>query len=99
MIRGTTPVLGFDLPFSTDLLAEAYVTFAQLGKVVLDKPLSACSKSDTKLIVRLTQEETLKLTGNCNTEIQVRVRTTSGDALASQIIPVETCRVLKEGVI
>lgn len=99
MIRGTTPVLGFDLPFGTDQLAEAYVTFAQVGQVVLDKPLSACSLSENKLIVRLTQEETLKLAGNCNTEIQVRVRTTSGDALASQIIAVETCRVLKEGVI
>lgn len=43
MIRGTTPTLEFILPFDTSLLAEAYVTLAQAGDVVLDKPLSECT--------------------------------------------------------
>ena len=39
MIRGTTPVLEFTLPFETDLLEEAYVTIAQRGTVVIEKSI------------------------------------------------------------
>ena len=99
MIRGTTPLLEFDMPFDTSSIAEAFVTLSQNQKVILDKPLSECKCSANKLSVRLSQEETLQLDCDCNTEIQVRVRTIEGDALASDIITVRTDRILKDGVI
>lgn len=99
MIRGTTPTLEFTVPFETSLLAEAYVTLSQNDTVILNKVLEDCQCDERKLSVRLTQEETLKLDCNCNTEIQVRVRTTDGEALASNIIVVSTQRILKDGVI
>ncbi len=99
MIRGTTPTLSFTLPFATDLLAEAWVTLSQEGKVVLDKNLQQCSCEENVLSLRLTQEDTLQLQHGCTTEIQLRVRTLEGDALASRILPVETARILKDGVI
>lgn len=99
MIRGTTPLLEFTLPFETSLLAEAWVTLAQNEEVVLNKELEMCECDGCILSVKLTQEETLLLDCNCKTEIQVRVRTHAGDALASDIIKVGTERILKDGVI
>jgi hypothetical protein len=99
MIRGTTPTLEFMIPLDTSLIAEAWVTLSQNGIVILDKALEDCQCEERKLSVRLTQEETLMLDCKCNTEIQVRVRTIDGEALASNIIVVSTQRILKDGVI
>lgn len=99
MIRGTTPLLEFTLPFETSLLAEAWVTLSQNKEVVLNKKLDMCKCEGCILSVKLTQEETLLLNCDCNTEIQVRVRTLEGEALASDIIRVGTDRILKDGVI
>ena len=99
MIRGTTPTLEFTIPFDTELIAEAFVTLSQKNKVVLDKPLAECQRDEKVLSVKLTQEETLLLDCDYKTEIQIRVRTVDGDALASDIIAVNTERILKDGVV
>lgn len=99
MIRGTTPTLEFAIPFDTSLISEAFVTLAQNGAVVVDKPLKECNCSGNKLTVRLTQEETLKLQENDMTEVQLRARTVNGEAVASQIFRDSTERILKDGVI
>lgn len=99
MVRGTTPTLEFTLPFSTELLAEAYVTLSQNRTVVVDKPLDECERNGNILSVKLKQEETLLLDSECKTEIQIRARTHEGEALASDIITVNTDRILKDGVI
>ena len=99
MIRGTTPTLEFEIPFETSLIEAAWVTLSQYRAVVVDKQLSDCKCIGKTLSVRLTQEETLKLSCDCETEIQIRVRTLAGDALASDIIKVDTERILRDGVI
>lgn len=105
MIRGTTPTLCFTLPFKTDTLSCAYVTFSKQGKVmnqgecIFEKTLDECCTDGNKLSVTLTQEETLKLDCTCNVEIQVRAKTKLGDALASNIITCDVGRILKDGVI
>lgn len=101
MIRGTTPTLEFTLPFDTSLIAEMYVTMTQNGKTVLEKTLSDCNCSGTSVSLTLTQEETLKLQQQLRSqaEIQLRVRTTAGEVLASDIMSVYVGRILKEGVI
>ena len=99
MIRGTTPLLEFIIPFDTDQLAEAFVTLSQNGAVVVDKALSECNCNGNRMSVQLTQEETLKLQCDCITEIQIRARTIAGEAIASQIIRERTDRILKDGVI
>ena len=101
MIRGTTPTLEFTLPFDTSLIAEIYVTMTQNGKTVLEKTLSDCNCSGTSVSLPLTQEDTLKLQQQprSQAEIQIRVRTTAGEALASDIMSVYVGRILKEGVI
>lgn len=99
MIRGTTPTLEFTLPFEVSLLEDAYVTLAQKGVEILSKCLHECSCGENKLVVTLKQEETLLLCCNYKTEIQIRVKTADGMALASNIITVDTERILKDGVI
>ena len=89
----------FTLPFSTELLAEAYVTLSQNKKVVIDKSLDECEVSGNRLSVKLTQADTLLLDSDHKTEIQIRARTHEDEALASDIITVNTDRILKDGVI
>ena len=99
MIRGTTPKLEFSLPFDTSEIAEAFVTLSQNDQVIVDKALADCKCDKRKLSVRLTQEDTLKLSCDCITDIQIRVRTKGGDALASNIMREDTYKILKDGVI
>ena len=99
MIRGTTPTLEFTIPFDTSELAEAFVTLAQNDTIILDKALNDCKCDARMLSVKLSQEDTLKLSCDCKTDIQVRVRTKAGDALASDIVRVDTEKILKDGVI
>jgi hypothetical protein len=99
MIRGTTPKLEFTFPFEVNTLSDCYVTLAQNNVIVLEKCLADCQCGGRTLVVHLTQEETLKLDCNCNTEIQIRAKTISGDAVASNIIVVATEKILKDGVI
>jgi len=99
MDRGTTPKLYFDLPFDTGILAEAFVTFAQNGRVVLDKALKDCMCSERTLMIHLSQADTLKFDCRCKAEIQLRARTMEGDALDSEIFIVNVGRILKEGEI
>lgn len=99
MIRGTTPKLEFTLPFDTDTLAEVFVTLAQNNTIVVEKSLKECECDGKTLSVRLAQEDTLKLDCDYNTEIQIRAKTTMGEALASNVITCDTGRILKDGVI
>lgn len=99
MIRGTTPTLEFTLPFDCILISCAYVTFAQEKDIKIEKTFDECEKSGSKLIVKLSQEDTLKLSDSAQTEIQIRAKTHAGEALASQIFRVTTERILKDGVI
>ena len=49
MIRGTTPKLEFTLPFEVDQISEAFITFVQRDKVVLEKSISECSVGEKTL--------------------------------------------------
>lgn len=99
MIRGTTPTLEFGLPFDTVLIQNASIVLAQNGIVKIDKTLDDCAREGSKLILKLTQEDTLKLRGTIATEIQMRVKLYDGTALASKIIREDTFKILKDGVI
>lgn len=99
MYRGTTPTLKFTLPFDTSTLDAVWVTIAQGGKVIINKEKADCDLKDKDITITLTQGETLKLTAENKAEIQLRVLTTDGLALASAIFREDTNRILKDGVI
>lgn len=99
MYRGTTPTLKFTLPFDTSTLDAVWVTIAQGGKVIINKTKVDCDLKGKDISVTLTQAETLALTAENKAEIQLRVLTTDGLALASAIFREDTDRILKDGVI
>lgn len=99
MKRGTTPQLKFILPFKVEEVETGFITLVQFGETIAEKSWAECAKEDTAVVATLTQEETLKLKDNFYTEIQVRVKTVGGLALASDIFKLPVDKILKEGVI
>ena len=93
MIRGTTPTHVFELPFDTDLISKAKVIYAQSDAILFTKDKAVCECAANVISVKLTQEETLKFDCRKAVQIQIRILTTDGNALASEIklVGVEKC--------
>lgn len=99
MRRGTTPTHTFTLPFSVDNVSDALIVYAQSDKEVLRKTVSHCHMDGNTLSLDLTQEETLSFDCNKKVQIQVRVLTVEGKALASNIIVVDVNKCLSNEVL
>lgn len=101
MRRGTTPTLTFTTPYAADIIESGFLTFEQRGAVVLDIPLSDSSVtvSDNAIAVTLTQEQTLAMSIAAPCEAQIRAILTSGKAVASNIVEIPVCAILKDGEI
>ena len=102
MIKGTTPTLQFNLPFSTSLLktAEIVVEYVDSNKrVLIVKPVEKCDFGEMSISTVLTQEETLQLPAPATVYVQLRVLTTDDKALATEVEKVTVKRLLKEDVI
>ena len=107
MTRGTTPTHTFTLPddLKTATLSAVYITYAQRGETVLEKTLSDVTNNNGVLTCTLTQADTLAFdvknqVCNCDkVNIQVRIKTSDGVAMASDIMPVPIRDILKDGEI
>lgn len=103
MYRGTTATNTFTLPFYMEIadLSAVYVSYSQNGKVVVEKALndlSISTKENLIITVSLTQEDTLKFSEG-KVKIQIRLKTTTGAAMASDVITTYANEILKDGVI
>lgn len=105
MIRGTTPTHIFSkLPVLSAEIKEMWVTYLQRGKEVLTKDITSITFTDDPeedtctAEVDLTQEETLKFTYGPAT-VQVRLLLIDDTALASDEVPIEVKRIIKDGII
>lgn len=95
--RGSTPTHTFNV--NVDLReATVYVTYSQRGQVIVEKTGDDLTITEESVTLSLTQAETLQF-NNGRVEIQIRYVTADGFADASNIIIVDTERILKEGVI
>lgn len=100
IIRGTTPGMTFGLPFDADMLETGYVTIQQGGSTVVEKALSDCECVGMSVSTKLTQEDTLKLSADCNAEIKIVVKTVDGDRFETEHPYVErVVDTAKDGVI
>ena len=97
--RATTPKQTFtlDLQDVADL-TQILITYSQRGTIMFEREKDAMTIEDKTVWFRLTQEETLSLRENVPVEIQVRVFTPDGNALASEVFEVSVERVLNEEV-
>lgn len=85
MFRATTPTHIFTIPFNTGQLQEIRITYQQNGANVLTKTEADCTLTENEIKVTLTQEETLLFSEEHRVSIQLRVLTTSGQVMASDI--------------
>lgn len=99
MIRGTTPIHTFEIPFDTYNIDKVNVIYAQDYKQVLKKTTDECELKGNQISLTLTQDDTLKFDSKRNVQIQVRVLTKDGKSLASYIETVVALRCLSDEVI
>ncbi len=97
--RATTPKQTFILELSNvPDMNEILITYSQKGTIMFERRKDAMTIEDNKVWFRLTQEETLSLRQNVPVEVQVRVFTPDGNALASAVFEVSVERVLNDEV-
>lgn len=98
MRRGTTPTHNFTV--DVDLRdAVVYISYAQGGRVIVEKTGDDITITATKLETTLTQEETLRFVPGKDVEMQIRYRKPDGSADASEIMYIKAEALLKDGVI
>ena len=99
MIRGTTPTHRFVLPFDTDMIQTVQIIYAQNDETVLTKGNDDCIFDGNTVSAKLTQQETFLFTEDASVEVQVRVLTTDGDAVASRVMRVQCDECLSDEVL
>lgn len=99
MRRGTTPTHTFKVPLDFRSAQVVYITYKQEGQAKLEKSKEDMEITEDKIVLELTQQDTLAFSTIGDVEIQLRARFADGSAPASQIIKVPVCKILKEGVI
>ena len=99
MFRATTPTHTFALPFDTGQIKEVRITYQQNGETVLQKTETDCTMTGSEIKVTLTQEETLLFAADNRVHIQLRVLTTDGKVMASDIDKVSVKACLDEEVL
>lgn len=98
-IRGTTPTHTFTTDVDLSEATEVYVTYSQNDKVIVEKTINDATISETKLVVELSQKDTLLFDDRCKVEIQIRAIFVDGTAIASNIMSVPVGKILKDGEI
>lgn len=102
MIKGTTPTIRYNLPFQSSLIKTAEIVLAYVDsnkQVLIVKDKSVCTLGEDSIEAVLTQEETLQLPAPSTVEVQLRILTVDGTALATVPEKVLVKRLLKEDVI
>lgn len=99
MKRGTTPIHTFKT--SIDLSgATVFVSYAQSGRVVVEKTGTDLDVTSESVTVRLSQKDTLKFNASCHlVHMQIRCVFSDGTADASDIMTADIADVLKDGEI
>ena len=95
--RGTTPVNTFYV--NVDLReATIFVSYAQRGRIVVEKTGSDLDVTEDSIEIRLTQQDTLAFKPG-EVRIQIRYVLQDGTADASNIIETTSEEILKDGEI
>ena len=99
MYRLTTPLHKFTLPFETEIIKELIISYGQNHAEVLSKRVAECMLEGETVSVRLTQEETKLFIPDVPVDIQIRILTKHGEALASAKYKVRCEDVLNDEVL
>jgi hypothetical protein len=97
MIRGSTPTHTFNCKLDPELIHKVRVLYSQNNVLVLKKEDEDCEKDGQTIIVKLSQEDTLKFKEG-KVEIQLRVLTSTGESIPSKIHTVNVNKLLENEV-
>lgn len=97
--RGTTPTHSFATDIDLSNATSLYITYWQRGKVLVEKTIDDVSFDYMRVLVRLSQEDTLLFNDRYEVSIQIRAKFGDGSAIASNVIRIPVCEILKEGEI
>lgn len=99
MIRGTTPLHTFELPFPTDEIKEVHIIYLQNESEVLVKTKKDCEFNENLIQTELSQEDTFLFDDKYPVEIQMRVLTYRGKVLNSVVTTIDCYRCLESEVL
>lgn len=98
--RGTTPTHIFEIPGEVaSSVKEIKITYSQRDREILVKRTEDCTIGENTITTKLTQEDTFKFECNAMVAIQIRVLTTSDDALISEPITITVGKCLDEEIL
>ena len=104
MYRATTPRHTYKLPIQASTCKVIQVTYTQ-GNTEIVKQSDGATLPDgmtydeNKVIIRLTQEETLRFKAKAPAFVQVRALTYDGDALASRSFKIDVYEVQNKEIL
>jgi hypothetical protein len=84
IMQGTTPKQSYELPFSTSLLDKVSITYRQKGVTILKKEMKDCQLSENKIIVSLSQEETMMFSPLYIVNVQLKIKALGGEVQGSE---------------
>lgn len=99
MIRGTTPEHIIKPPVAASLIKSVRFTYEQDGNTVVEKTEADCTITDESISVRLTQEDTLRFEESKTVSVQIRILTTGGEVMASEIKSLTVKKTLNDEVL
>ena len=99
MIQGTTPIHTFTLPFDVSMIDKVRIIYAQNDTPVVTKNTEDCQLEGNNVFVVLTQEDTFAFDHNEHVEIQIRLLTTKGEAIASHVKRIDCDKCLENEVL
>lgn len=86
MNRGSTPTHYFDVAIDTSNIKEVKITYSQSDKIILEKYKKDCTIEEGRITTTLTQEETFLFKHDKLVLIQIRVLTSDGKCIPSNIM-------------
>lgn len=99
IIRGTTPTHTFTLPMDVSMCSKLRAIYSQDGVTVIKIDNDRFKRNGREISCTLTQEETLQFNCKKYCEIQLRVLTNAGDALACRVEKITVGRCLDDEVL
>lgn len=98
-MRGTTPTHTFKLPFGTEYVAKAKVSYKHGDELLLRKDTADCKLEGNTISVTLTREETVKFPDDAIIKVQLEIETPAGDALKTRVYSLHASELLDEGAL
>lgn len=84
VIRGTTPLHSFELPYPIEIIDDIRVIYGQGKQLLFTKTKSDCVIENNEIQILLSQEETLMFTSFQNVFIEIKIKLKNGKVVRNE---------------